>query len=58
MGARVIAAVSSQAKAEFCRSIGVEETIKKPWGLDKALQKVFSREIKVLEGPSGALMLL
>ncbi|MDX1742890.1 MAG: NADPH:quinone oxidoreductase family protein [Ruegeria sp.] len=53
MGARVIAAVSSEDKAAFCRSLGADETIVYANKMDKAAQKSFSSEIKALTGPSG-----
>jgi len=53
MGARVIAAVSSQQKADFCREIGADETILYPDDIGKDAQKRFSSEIKELAGPAG-----
>lgn len=53
MGARVIAAVSSEDKAAFCRSLGADETIIYANEMDKSAQKAFSSEIKALAGPSG-----
>ncbi len=53
MGARVIAAVSSQDKAEFCRQVGADETIVYPKDMDKQAQKDFSGQIKALAGPNG-----
>lgn len=52
-GARVIAAVSSQEKAEFCKSIGADETILYPRELDRDAQKALSAEIKKLAGADG-----
>ena len=54
MGARVIAAVSSDDKAAFCRSIGADETILYPRApLDKDQKKALSTEIKALAGDGG-----
>jgi len=53
MGARVIAAVSSTDKAEFCRSLGADETIVYPRDMDRAAQKEFSAAIKKAAGPAG-----
>lgn len=52
-GAKVIAAVSSQEKADFCTSIGADETIIYPRELDRDAQKALSSEIKRLAGPDG-----
>lgn len=52
-GARVIAAVSSQEKADFCRQLGADETIVYPREMDRAAQKALSGEIKKLAGPDG-----
>lgn len=52
-GAKVIAAVSSADKAEFCKSIGADETIVYPRDLDRDAQKALSNEIKSLAGPDG-----
>ncbi|MDK3072674.1 NADPH:quinone oxidoreductase family protein [Sedimentitalea sp. JM2-8] len=52
-GAKVIAAVSSADKAEFCKSIGADETIVYPRDLDRDAQKALSNEIKALAGPDG-----
>ncbi|THH36706.1 NADPH:quinone oxidoreductase family protein [Aliishimia ponticola] len=52
MGARVIAAVSSEDKAQFCREIGADETIIYPRDMDRAAQKEFSNKIKEL-APKG-----
>ncbi|MEM9726146.1 MAG: NADPH:quinone oxidoreductase family protein [Pseudomonadota bacterium] len=46
MGAKVIAAVSSEEKAAFCRDIGADETIVYPRELDKAGQKALAGAIK------------
>ena len=53
MGARVIAAVSSAEKADFCRQVGADETIVYPRQMDRGAQKAFSSEIKALAGPNG-----
>ncbi|WP_170424877.1 NADPH:quinone oxidoreductase family protein [Ruegeria arenilitoris] len=53
MGARVIAAVSSEEKAEFCRQIGADETIVYSRDMDRDAQKAFSAEIKTLAGANG-----
>ncbi|WP_424986699.1 NADPH:quinone oxidoreductase family protein [Microbulbifer sp. S227A] len=52
-GARVIAAVSSAEKAEFCTSIGADETLIYPREMDRDAQKAFSGEIKSLAGADG-----
>ncbi len=52
-GARVIAAVSSEEKASFCKELGADETIIYPKKLDKDAQKALSKEIKSVAGPSG-----
>ncbi|SMO41856.1 NADPH:quinone oxidoreductase family protein [Ruegeria faecimaris] len=53
MGARVIAAVSSQDKADFCRQIGADETIIYARDMDKQAQKAFGSGIKALAGSQG-----
>jgi NADPH2:quinone reductase len=53
MGARVIAAVSSQDKADFCRSIGADVALIYPREMDKAAQKAFGAQIKEAAGPNG-----
>lgn len=53
MGAKVIAAVSSQEKADFCRGIGADETLIYPRELDRDAQKALSGEIKKLAGGDG-----
>jgi NADPH2:quinone reductase len=53
MGARVIAAVSSPEKAEFCRQIGADDTILYPREMDRDAQKSFARDIKALAGSGG-----
>ena len=52
-GARVIAAVSSQDKADFCTSLGADDTIIYPRTLDRAAQKALSADIKKAAGPDG-----
>ncbi|AZV78271.1 NADPH:quinone oxidoreductase family protein [Parasedimentitalea marina] len=49
-GANVIAAVSSEEKAVFCRNIGADETIVYSKELDRTGQKDFTRGIKELAG--------
>lgn len=53
MGARVIAAVSSEQKAEFCRQLGADETLVYSQNLDKSGQKSLAGEIKALVGKGG-----
>jgi len=53
-GAKVIAAVSSEEKAQFCRDLGADETIVYSRDMDdRATQKEFSNEIKKLAGGDG-----
>ena len=52
-GARVIAAVSSEEKAQFCRDLGADETLIYPRELDRDAQKEFSSQIKKLAGGDG-----
>ncbi len=52
-GAKVIAAVSSKEKADFCRQVGADETLIYPKKLDKDSQKALSKEIKALAGGDG-----
>lgn len=52
-GARVIAAVSSQDKADFCTSLGADATIIYPRTMDRDAQKALSGEIKTAAGPNG-----
>ncbi|MEX0366861.1 MAG: NADPH:quinone oxidoreductase family protein [Ruegeria sp.] len=52
-GAKVIAAVSSEEKAEFCRRIGADEALIYPRELDRDAQKALSGEIKRLAGGEG-----
>lgn len=53
MGARVIAAVSSQEKADFCRSIGADDTLIYSREMTREDQKGFSSQIKELSGKAG-----
>ena len=54
MGAKVVAGVSSEDKAAFCKEMGADETLIYPRGsLDRASQKKLTTEIKTLCG-SGA----
>lgn len=53
-GAKVIAAVSSEEKAQFCRDLGADGTIIYSRDMsDRAVQKEFSNEIKKLSGGEG-----
>ena len=53
-GARVIAAVSSEEKAQFCRDLGADETLIYSRDMsDRAAQKEFSTQIKKLSGGEG-----
>lgn len=52
-GARVIAAVSSPEKAEFCKDLGADDTIIYPREMDRDAQKALSAEIKSVTGPKG-----
>lgn len=55
MGARVVAGVSSEEKATFCKDLGADETIVYPTGaLDRDAQKALSSEIKTKCGGEGA----
>ncbi len=55
MGARVIAAASSQEKLDVCLQHGADATILYPSGaLDKDQQRLFSEQIKELTGGKGA----
>ncbi|MEX0286673.1 MAG: NADPH:quinone oxidoreductase family protein [Paracoccaceae bacterium] len=54
MGARVIGAVSSQEKADFCRQIGADDAIIYPRELDgRDAQKELSNQIKQAVGAGG-----
>ncbi len=46
MGARVIAAVSSEEKAAFCREIGADVALVYPREMDRDAQKAFGAELK------------
>lgn len=52
-GAKVIAAVSSEDKAAFCRDLGADETLIYPREMDRDAQKAFSNDIKALSGKAG-----
>lgn len=52
-GARVIAGVSSEEKAAFCRELGADETLIYPREMDKPGQKAFSEQIKQVAGAAG-----
>ncbi|MCA0873351.1 NADPH:quinone oxidoreductase family protein [Seohaeicola saemankumensis] len=52
-GAKVIAAVSSEDKAAFCKELGADETLVYPRDLDRDGQKALSGQIKELAGPRG-----
>lgn len=55
MGARVVAGVSSEEKAAFCKDLGADETIVYPRGdLDRDAQKALSNEVKSKCGGEGA----
>lgn len=54
MGARVIAAASSEEKLEICRQHGADATLLYPSDLsDRAQQKAFTEQIKDAAGKSG-----
>ncbi len=53
MGARVIAGVSSEDKAQFCRDIGADDTVIYPREMDRDAQKALSGQLKELCGASG-----
>ena len=53
LGARVIAAVSSEEKAVFCRNIGADETIIYQREMDRDAQKALSGKIKEIAGRNG-----
>lgn len=52
-GTRVIAAVSSEEKARFCKDLGADDTLVYPGELDRDGQKALSNEIKKIAGPTG-----
>jgi len=54
-GAKVVAGVSSEEKAAFCKDLGADETLVYPAGeLDRKAQKALSARIKDLCGGEGA----
>lgn len=53
IGARVIAAVSSEEKAAFCKQIGADETLIYPREMNRDKQKELSKQIKTLSGKDG-----
>ncbi len=53
-GAKVVAGVSSEDKAAFCKELGADETLVYPRELDRDSQKALSGEIKKLCGGEGA----
>jgi NADPH2:quinone reductase len=50
MGARVVAAVSSEEKAAFARDLGANETVTYPKALDREAQKALSKAFKDVTG--------
>ncbi len=55
MGAKVVAGVSSEEKAAFCRDLGADDTLVYPTGdLDRDAQKSLSAQIKAACGGEGA----
>jgi NADPH2:quinone reductase len=50
MGAKVVACVSSEAKAKFCKALGADETIVYPRELDRDASKILSKAIKEKTG--------
>lgn len=55
LGMRVVAAVSSDEKAEFCKSVGADAAVVYPRGpLDRDQQKALSAAFKDAVGPEGA----
>ena len=52
-GAKVIAAVSTEEKAQFCRDLGADETLIYARDMDRDAQKEFSGQIKKLSGGEG-----
>lgn len=54
-GAKVVAGVSSEEKAAFCKELGADEALVYPTGeLDRGAQKELSGQIKTLCGGEGA----
>lgn len=59
LGARVVAAVSDPAKADFARELGADETVIYPCGeLDKAAVRALSAQFKSACGGEGADVIL
>jgi NADPH2:quinone reductase len=55
MGAKVVAGVSSEDKAAFCRDLGADATLVYPRGeLDREAQRALTADIKKLCGGEGA----
>lgn len=55
LGAKVVAGVSTQEKADFCKELGADDTIIYPTGdLGRDAQKTLSKEIKSKCGGEGA----
>lgn len=52
-GARVIAGVSSEEKAAFCRDLGADETLIYPREMDRDAQKNLSGALKEMTGKAG-----
>ncbi|MCQ8184515.1 NADPH:quinone oxidoreductase family protein [Parvularcula maris] len=50
MGAKVVACVSSESKAKFCRALGADETIVYPRELDRDASKLLAGAIKEKTG--------
>lgn len=50
MGAKVVACVSSESKAAFCRGLGADETIVYPRELDRDASKIFAKALKEATG--------
>jgi len=48
IGASVIAAVSTDTKAEFCRQLGADEVLVYPRQMDRTARKAFSESIKAM----------
>jgi NADPH2:quinone reductase len=53
-GAFVVAGVSSAEKAEFCKTLGADETLVYPRALDRDAQKALTADIRRLCGGDGA----
>ena len=53
MGATVIAAVSSQEKADFCTELGADQTLIYPRDPDKEAQRALAKNIKAIVGRDG-----